>query len=148
MKVILTENIPNLGQIGDIVKVAPGYARNYLLPKGLALEASSAKIRELEHHKRLLAQKKERVRRQMLSIAEKLNETTLTFARKVIEEDKLYGSVNTADIQKALQDKGFDLDKRFILLDQPIKHLGAFTVPIKVDADITANVTVVVSKEE
>lgn len=148
MKVILTENIPNLGQIGDIVKVAPGYARNYLLPKGLALEASSAKIRELEHHKRVLAQKKERVRRQMLSLAEKLNETSLTFVRKVIEEDKLYGSVNATDIQKALQEKGFDLDKRFILLDQPIKQLGQFTVPVKVDADITANVTVVVSKEE
>lgn len=148
MKVILTENIPNLGQIGDIVKVAPGYARNYLFPKGLALEASSAKIRELEHHKRLLAQKKERVRRQMLSVAEKLNETTLSFARKVIEEDKLYGSVTTSDIQKALQDKGFDLDKRFILLDQPIKQLGEFTVPIKVDAEITANITVLVSKEE
>uniref|UniRef100_A0A832EDD1 Large ribosomal subunit protein bL9 n=1 Tax=Desulfacinum infernum TaxID=35837 RepID=A0A832EDD1_9BACT len=148
MKVILTENIPNLGQIGDIVKVAPGYARNYLLPKGLALEASSAKIRELEHHKRLLAQKKERVRRQMLSVAEKLNETTLTFVRKVIEEDKLYGSVNATDIHKALQDKGFDLDKRFILLDQPIKQLGEFPVPVKVDADITATITVVVSKEE
>lgn len=148
MKVILTENIPNLGQIGDIVKVAPGYARNYLLPKGLAFEASSAKIRELEHHKRVLAQKKERVRRQMLSIAEKLNETTLTFARKVIEEDKLYGSVSTTDIQKALREKGFDLDRRFILLDQPIKQLGEFTVPVKVDADITANITVVVSKEE
>ncbi|MEJ5366132.1 MAG: 50S ribosomal protein L9 [Desulfosoma sp.] len=148
MKVILTENIPNLGQIGDIVKVAPGYARNYLLPKGLALEASSAKIRELEHHKRVLAQKKERVRRQMLSVAEKLNETTLTFVRKVIEEDKLYGSVNATDVQKALQEKGFDLDKRFILLDQPIKQLGEFSVPVKVDADITANITVVVSKEE
>lgn len=148
MKVILTENIPNLGQIGDIVKVAPGYGRNYLLPKGLALEASSAKIRELEHHKRVLAQKKERVRRQMLSLAEKLNETTLTFQRKVIEEDKLYGSVSVTDIQKALQQQGFELDKRFILLDQPIKQLGECTVPIKVDADITANITVVVTKEE
>ncbi len=148
MKVILTENIPNLGQIGDVVKVAPGYGRNYLLPKGLALEASSSKIRELEHHKRVLAQKKEKVRRQMLSLAEKLNETTLTFTRKVIEEDKLYGSVSITDIQKALQQKGFDLDKRFILLDQPIKQLGECTVPIKVDADITANITVVVTKEE
>ncbi|MEJ5349603.1 MAG: 50S ribosomal protein L9 [Desulfosoma sp.] len=148
MKVILTENIPNLGQIGDVVKVAPGYGRNYLLPKGLALEASSSKIRELEHHKRVLAQKKEKVRRQMLSLAEKLNETTLTFARKVIEEDKLYGSVSITDIQKALQQKGIDLDKRFILLDQPIKQLGECTVPIKVDADITANITVVVTKEE
>lgn len=148
MKVILTENIPNLGQIGDIVKVAPGYGRNYLLPKGLALEASSAKVRELEHHKRVLAQKKERVRQQMLSVAEKLNGTTLTFTRKVIEEDKLYGSVNAADIHKALQHQGFDVDKRFILLDQPIKQLGQCTVPIKVDADITAHITVVVSKEE
>ncbi|ROQ90986.1 50S ribosomal protein L9 [Desulfosoma caldarium] len=148
MKVILTENIPNLGQIGDIVKVAPGYGRNYLLPKGLAIEASSAKIRELEHHKRVLAQKKERVRRQMLSLAEKLNETTLTFQRKVIEEDKLYGSVSVTDIQKALQQQGFELDKRFILLDQPIKQLGECTVPIKVDADITANITVLVNKEE
>lgn len=148
MKVILTENIPNLGQIGDIVKVAPGYGRNYLLPKGLALEASSAKIRELEHHKRVLAQKKEKVRRQMLSLAEKLNETTVTFARKVIEEDKLYGSVNVNDIHKALQQRGFELDKRFILLDQPIKQLGECTVPVKVDADITANITVVITKEE
>lgn len=148
MKVILTENIPNLGQIGDIVKVAPGYGRNYLLPKGLALEASSAKIRELEHHKRVLAQKKEKVRRQMLSLAEKLDETTLTFARKVIEEDKLYGSVSVTDIHKALQQQGFELDKRFILLDQPIKQLGECTVPVKVDADITANITVVVTKEE
>lgn len=148
MKVILTENIPNLGQIGDIVKVAPGYGRNYLLPKGLAFEASSAKIRELEHHKRVLAQKKEKVRRQMLSLAEKLNETTVTFARKVIEEDKLYGSVNVNDIHKALQQRGFELDKRFILLDQPIKQLGECTVPVKVDADITANITVVITKEE
>lgn len=148
MKVILTENIPNLGQIGDIVKVAPGYGRNYLLPKGLALEASSAKIRELEHHKRVLAQKKEKVRCQMLSLAEKLNETTVTFARKVIEEDKLYGSVNVNDIHKALQQRGFELDKRFILLDQPIKQLGECTVPVKVDADITANITVVITKEE
>jgi len=148
MKVILTENIPNLGQIGDIVKVAPGYGRNYLLPKGLALEASTAKLRELEHHKRVLAQKKERVRQQMLSVAEKLNQTTLSFARKVIEDDKLYGSVSATDIHRALQQKGFDLDKRCILLDQPIKQLGEATVPIRVDADITANVTVVVTKEE
>ncbi|MGQ9484894.1 MAG: 50S ribosomal protein L9 [Desulfosoma sp.] len=148
MKVILTENIPNLGQIGDIVKVAPGYGRNYLLPKGLAVEASSAKTRELEHHKRVLAQKKEKVRRQMLSLAEKLNETTVTFARKVIEEDKLYGSVNVNDIHKALQQQGFDLDKRFILLDRPIKQLGECTVPVKVNADITANITVVITKEE
>ena len=148
MKVILTENVPNLGQIGDIVKVAPGYARNYLIPKGLALEASTSKIRELEHHKRMLAQKRERVRRQMQSIAEKLSQVTLTFSRKVVEEDKLYGSVNVADIHKALQDQGFDVDKRIIQLDQPIKQLGEFTVPLKVDADISAELKVVVTKEE
>ncbi len=148
MKVILTENVPNLGRIGDIVKVAPGYARNYLMPKGLALEASSSKLEELEHHKRMLAQKREKVRREMQSTAEKLNQVTLTFSRKVVEEDKLYGSVNVADIQKALADQGFAVDKRVILLDQPIKQLGEFTVPVKMDADITAEIKVVVAKEE
>ncbi|SMC26549.1 LSU ribosomal protein L9P [Desulfacinum hydrothermale DSM 13146] len=148
MKVILTENIPNLGRIGDIVKVAPGYARNYLVPKGLALEASSSKVKELEHHKRMLEQKREKVRREMQSVAEKLNQVTLTFSRKVVEEDKLYGSVNVADIHKALTEQGFDLDRRVIQLDQPIKQLGEFSVPVKMDAGITSEITVVVTREE
>ncbi len=148
MKVILAENIDSLGQIGDLVNVAPGYGRNYLLPKGLAMEATGKNVRELEHKKRLLAQKREQRRQEMLSLAEKLNAVTITLRRKVAEDDKLYGSVSTTDIAKNLEDKGFGVEKKAIVLDQPIKQLGEFTVTIKVDAQITANVKLVIEKEE
>jgi large subunit ribosomal protein L9 len=148
MKVILTENILSLGQIGQVVNVAPGYARNYLYPQGLALEATGKNVRELEHRKRMLAQKREKVRQEMLSLAEKLNQVKLTLRRKVVEEDKLYGSVTAVDIVGMLEEKGFDLARKSVQLDQPIKQLGDFSVPIRVDADVTANVSVVVEKEE
>lgn len=148
MKVILTENILSLGQIGQVVNVAPGYARNYLYPQGLALEATGKNVRELEHRKRMLAQKRENVRQEMLSLAEKLNQVKLTLRRKVVEEDKLYGSVTAVDIVGMLEEKGFDLARKSVQLDQPIKQLGEFSVPIRVDADVTANVSVVVEKEE
>ena len=148
MKVILTENILSLGQIGQVVNVAPGYARNYLYPQGLALEATGKNVRELEHRKRMLAQKREKVRQEMLSLAEKLNQVKLTLRRKVVEEDKLYGSVTAVDIVGMLEEKGVDLARKSVQLDQPIKQLGEFSVPIRVDADVTANVSVVVEKEE
>ena len=148
MKVILSENILSLGQIGQVVNVAPGYARNYLYPQGLALEATGRNVRELEHRKRMLAQKREQVRQEMLSLAEKLNQVKLTLRRKVVEEDKLYGSVTAVDIMGMLEEKGFDLARKSVQLDQPIKQLGEFSVPIRVDADVTANVSVVVEKEE
>lgn len=148
MKVILTENILSLGQIGQVVNVAPGYARNYLYPQGLALEATGRNVRELEHRKRMLAQKREQVRQEMLSLAGKLNQVKLTLRRKVVEEDKLYGSVTAVDIVGMLEEKGFDLARKSVQLDQPIKQLGEFSVPIRVDADVTANVRVVVEKEE
>ncbi len=148
MKVILTENINSVGQIGDLVNVAPGYARNFLFPKGLALEASGKNVRELEHKKRLLAQKKEKFRQEMLSFAEKLNGVTLKMSRKVAEDDKLYGSVSTTDIGKALEDMGHDVERKAILLDQPIKQLGEFSVVIRIDAQISATIRVVIEKEE
>ncbi|MFZ2445389.1 MAG: 50S ribosomal protein L9 [Syntrophobacteraceae bacterium] len=148
MKVILTENVESVGQIGDLVNVAPGYARNFLLPKGLAMEAIGRNIRELEHKKRLLAQKREQMRQEMLSLAEKLNAVTITMLRKVSEEDKLYGSVSAVDIDKALADLGFDVPRKAIVIEQPIRQLGEFSVTIRVDATITANVRLVVGKEE
>ncbi len=148
MKVILTENIDAIGQIGDVVNVAPGYARNFLLPKGLAMEATGKNIRELEHQKRVLALKREKVRQEMLSIAEKLNKATVSMRRKVAEDGKLYGSVSATDIAKSLEDQGFEVEKKNITLDQPIKQLGEFTVPIRVGSQITANVRVVIEKEE
>ena len=147
MKIILTENIPTLGQIGDTLTVAPGYARNYLFPKGLAMKATGENVRELEHKKRMLARKREKIRQEMLSLAEKLNQVTVTMNRKVAEDDKLYGSVSSVDVLKVLEEKGFDLDRKAIQLDQPIKALGEFSVPIRVDAQITAHVKVIVDKE-
>ena len=148
MKVILTESIDTVGRIGDTVNVAPGYARNFLFPKGLAMEASSRNERELEHKKRLLAQKREQVRREMLSLAEKLNAVSIKVSRKVAEDEKLYGSVSAVDIAKSLEARGFDLPRKAIVLEQPIKALGEFSVQIHVDAEVSATVRVVVEKEK
>jgi len=148
MKILLTENISSLGEIGQIVNVAPGYARNYLLPQGLAVEATGKNVRELEHRKRILAQKREKFRQEMLSVAEKLNRVTIVLSRKVAEDDKLYGSVTAVDVAKALEDQGFEIPRKDIQLDQPIKQLGEATVPIKISAGISANVKLVIQKEE
>jgi large subunit ribosomal protein L9 len=148
MKVILAENIPSLGEIGKIVNVAAGYARNYLLPQGLALEATGKNVRELEHKKRMLAQKREKVRQQMLSVAEKLNQATIVLRRKVSEDEKLYGSVSGTDIASALKEKGFDIGRKNIQLDQPIRQLGQHSVLVRVDPQITAQVNVIIEKEE
>jgi len=147
MNVILTEDIQSLGRIGEVVKVAPGYARNYLLPKGLALTATGRNVNELDHRKRILAQKREKVRQQRLSVAEKLNQLQITVKRKVVEEYKLYGSVNVAEIARILGEQGFEIDRKDIKLAQPIKELGTFPVPVRIDADITAEVKFVVEKE-
>lgn len=148
MEVILTENIVALGEIGQVVNVAPGYARNFLFPKGLALEATGKNVRELEHRKRVLAQKREKVRQEMLSLAEKLNQVQIVLTRKVSEEEKLYGSVSASDIVAALAEQGFDIQRKDVILDQPVKQLGEFTVPLRVGHQISANIKLVVQKEE
>ncbi|MBW1974629.1 MAG: 50S ribosomal protein L9 [Deltaproteobacteria bacterium] len=149
VEVILCEHIPSLGTVGDVVRVAAGYARNYLIPRGLALPATGKNIRQLEHRKMLLAKKREEIRKQMMSLAERLNEVTLTMKRKVAEEGKLYGSVTVTDILEELEAQGYTgLHKKNILLDQPIKAVGEYEVPIKVEADIQAKIRVIVESEE
>jgi large subunit ribosomal protein L9 len=148
MKVILTETVESVGQIGDVLNVASGYARNFLLPKGLAMEATGKNVRELEHKKRQLAQKREKQRLEMLSVAEKLQALTISLRRKVSEEDKLYGSVSVTDIAKGLEDQGFEIARKDIELDQPIKQLGEFSVAVRVGLGVSANVRVVIEKEE
>lgn len=148
MKVILTETVESVGQIGDLVTVAPGYARNFLFPKKLAMEATGKNVRELEHKRRLLAQKREQWRQEMLSYAEKLNSVTVTMRRKVSEEDKLYGSVSTVDVAKALEESGIETDRKNILLDQPIKQLGEYSVGVRVGGEVNATIRVVIEKEE
>ena len=148
MKVILKEDIAKLGTMGETVQVAPGYGRNYLIPQGKAVLATSKNFKELEHHRRLIQRKVELIRKDAESFAEKFSGLTLTLARKVVEEDKIYGSVSVSDISQALEEAGVEIERKLIKLDEPIKSLGEFQVPVKVHADVTAELTVQVVKEE
>jgi large subunit ribosomal protein L9 len=148
MKVILKEDIPKLGTMGETVQVAPGYGRNYLIPQGKAVLATSKNFKELEHQRQLILRKAELIRKDAESFAEKFRGLTLTLARKVAEEDKIYGSVSVSDISQALKEAGVEIERKLIKLDAPIKSLGEFQVPVKVHADVTAEITVQVVKEE
>ena len=148
MKVILKEDIPRLGTMGETVQVAPGYGRNYLIPQGKAALATSKNFKELEHQRQLILRKAELIRKDAESFAEKFRGLTLTLSRKVVEEDKIYGSVSVSDISQALEEAGVEIERKLIKLDEPIKSLGEFQVPVKVHADVTAEITVQVVKEE
>ena len=148
MKVILKEDIPRLGRMGQIVQVAPGYGRNYLIPQGKAIMATSKNLKALEHEQMLIKRKAELVRKDAEGLAGKIGGMTLTRARKVIDEDKLYGSVSVSDIAQALEEAGIDIERKLIRLNEPIKSLGEFKVPVRVHADVTAELTVQVTKEE
>lgn len=148
MKVILKEDIPKLGTMGETVQVAPGYGRNYLIPQGKAVLATSKNFKELEHQRQLILRKAELIRKDAESFAEKFRGLTLTLARKVVEEDKIYGSVSVSDISQALKEAGVEIERKLIKLDEPIKSLGEFQVPVKVHADVTAEITVQVVTEK
>ena len=148
MEVILKEDIAKLGKMGETVKVAPGYGRNYLIPQGKAVLATSKNLKGLEHQRQLIQRKAELVRKDAESFAEKFRGLTLTLARKVVGEDKIYGSVSVSDISQALEKAGVEIERKLIELDEPIKSLGEFQVPVKVHADVTAELTVQVVKEE
>jgi len=148
MELILREDVPNLGHIGDLVKVRDGYARNYLLPRGLALEANRRNLKVLEHHKRMVAAKKEKERRQAQSLAEQLSAFTLVIAVRAGEEGRLFGSVTNIDLERALQEQGVTVNRRQILLEEPIKQLGTHTVPIHLGPELRGMVTVQVVREE
>lgn len=148
MKVILKENIETLGKIGDIVKVAPGYARNYLIPKGLALEATTRNAKELEHAKRQMEYKRNKVLEQARHLAEKIQAITLNLVHNAGEGDKLFGSVTNMELAESLKQQGLEIDRKIILLAEPIKHLGEYEVPVKIHPDVTASLKVVVSRAE
>lgn len=148
MKVILKDNIENLGRKGDIVEIAPGYGRNYLIPKKLALEVSLSNMKMIEMEQQAL---KKRLEKEVLSYQEliqQLNQTTLSFVRKAGEKDVIFGSVSSSDVKEALDKVGFEIDKKKILLIEPIKRLGNFTVAIKVFHEQQAEVKIEVIKEE
>jgi large subunit ribosomal protein L9 len=148
MEVILRDHVENLGKRGEVVKVADGYARNFLLPRNLALPATEGNKKRVEKERKILESKESEERQSAEAIAARLNALDLSIARKVGESDQLYGSVTNADIADLLKEKGFEIDRRKILLADPIKALGENTVPVKLHRDVTAQVKVTVKKVE
>ena len=144
MKVILKENIETLGHIGDVVKVAPGYARNYLLPKGFAVAATEKNAKALEHVKRQMAYKKDKVMESAKNLLAKLEELSIELAHQAGEAGKLFGAVTNMEIAAYLKDKGFDIDRKNIVLVEPIKQLGEYTVTVKIQPEVTAKLKVTV----
>jgi len=148
MNIILTENIDGLGNIGDIVKVKPGYARNYLVPRGFAVLADNRNVKELEHQKRQLERKLQRVTQAAEVLKSRIEAVSLAVAHKAGEEGKLYGAVTSMEIEAQLADKGIEIDRKRIQLAEPIKNVGEFEIPVKLDAGVTATIKLVVSAEE
>jgi large subunit ribosomal protein L9 len=137
MEVILKEDITNLGKIGEVVRVRDGYARNYLLPRGLVLVANKKNIKTFEHQKKLVADQKQKVMRQAQAVGDELAGVSLIISMRTGEEGKLFGSVTNIQIEKALKAKGLDVDRRKIHLDEPIKILGEYEIPIRLSAELT-----------
>ena len=147
MEIILRQAVENLGKPGDVVKVKAGYARNYLLPHGLAYEATPGNLKRIQQERdRLDAAENER-RGAAQGIAEKLEQVSLTFSARVGEEGKLFGSVTAADVAQQLEAQGFHIEKRQIDLHEPIKALGVYRVPIRLHADVKPEVRVWVIKQ-
>lgn len=147
MKVILKEEVKNMGNMGQIVEVADGYARNYLVPKGLAVEANTKNIKSLEHQKRVIQEKSKKIRNQAQELSNKITAMSLVIKAKAGEEGKLFGSVTTMDIAESLKNEGMEIDKKKISLDEPIKRLGSYTVNIKVHSEVTTQINLQVIEE-
>lgn len=145
VKLILREDVANLGHAGDLVSVKPGFARNYLLPQGKAMPATESRVRELEHHRRIIAERVERERSTLEAERSRLDGVVLEVTANVGEEGKLFGSVTSAQIAELLAEKGFEVDRRKILLDEPIKEVGEHAVPVRLHRELVAHVKVRVS---
>ena len=140
VQVILNEDVPNLGHPGDIIKVRAGYARNYLLPRQLAVEANPRNLHEFEHQKRLAMRKREALKTQALTLKEKLETIELGLSARTGEEGRLFGSITNLDLERALREHGFAVDRRRILLSEPIKQLGSYTVAVRLQPEVEATV--------
>lgn len=148
MEVVLKEDIENLGHMGDVVKVKDGYARNYLLPRGLVVLANNKNLKALEHEQRMIGQRRERLTKEAQGISDKLAAVSLEFTAKVGEEGRLFGSVTTMDIEKALKEQGFEVERRRIVLDAPIKNVGDYDVPIRLRPEVMPTIKVKVVSED
>ena len=147
MEVILREHVDNLGKRGEIVKVADGYARNFLLPRKLALPATDGNRKHVERERRIVESREAAEKVQAEAIAARLNMIDITITRRVGETDQLYGSVTAVDIADFLKSKGFEIDRRKLILPEPIKAIGEHTVPLKLHREVTVPLKVRVAKE-
>ncbi|MGA2695001.1 MAG: 50S ribosomal protein L9 [Terriglobales bacterium] len=147
MEVILKEDITSLGSRGDVVKVAEGYGRNYLLPRKLAIQANAANKKVIDQMKAAAVRRSAKEKAGAEALAKQFEGVSVSFQRRSGENDQLFGSVTSADIGEALAKKGFDVDRRKIQLHEPLKTVGEFTIPIKLHKEVTAHFKVVVEKE-
>lgn len=147
MQVILLENVPSLGKIGDLVKVSNGYGRNYLIPQKKALLATEKSLKAIEHQKRQVQQRTEKTKKDAEKMAQRIEKLSITFVKTVGESGKLFGSVTSMDIENYLKENGIEVDRKKISLEEPIKNLGIFTVPIKLHPEVTTHVKVWVVQE-
>jgi large subunit ribosomal protein L9 len=147
MEVILKEDVAKLGSRGDVVKVAEGYGRNFLLPKKLAIEASKGNKAVIEQMKAAAVRRSAKEKAQAEELSKQFDGLSVAFQRRSGEHDQLFGSVTAGDLADALSKKGFSLDRRKIQLHEPLKTLGEFTVPVKLHKDVTTHLKVVIEKE-
>lgn len=148
MEVILREDVDKLGHRGDVVKVADGYGRNFLLPKKLAMEATTANKAVIEQMKQAAVRRSAKEKSEAELLVNQLNQVELTFERKVGENDHLFGSVTASEIAHALEQKGFHIDRRKLHLEEPLRQLGEYHVPVKLHREVTAHLKVTVKAEE
>ncbi len=147
MKLILKADVKDVGRMGEMITVKDGYARNFLLPKGLAIEANPKNIKALEHEKRKIQDLARKVKAGAQDLASRISAMTVTIKAKAGEEDKLFGSVTAMDIAEAVKQEGVEIDKKRILLDEPIKRLGSYTVHVKIHPEVTSQLRIEVVPE-
>ena len=147
MKVILKQDVESLGTAGAVVQVKPGFARNFLIPRNKAIPATPNNIKVFEHERLLLNARREKFKKEAEEMRTKLEKISCSISKKVGEQDKLFGSVTAQDIEKAFQAEGFKIDRKDILLEEPIKALGVYTVPVRVFEEVIANTKVWVVRE-
>ena len=147
VEVILRDDVPHLGKIGEVVRVKPGYARNFLFPRGLAVEANRKNLRVLEHHKRTIGAKAERDRKTAESAAAKLEGLQLVVKAKAGDEGRLFGSVTNIDVERLLAEKGFPVDRRRIALAEPLKQLGTFPIVVQIGRAVRATIQLTIEAE-
>jgi len=148
MRVMLMESVDHLGEMGEVVNVKRGFARNYLLPRGTAVLATRGNVRQMEHYQRMVAEKIKRVRMESEDLAKNLTAQALEFIAKVGDSGQLYGAVTTMDIARVLEERGFEIDRRKIHLDEAIKTVGEFTATVKLPQGVVAELNLTVKAEE